>query len=153
MCLFTPRDRQIVPSKTHRLLTGTNVLTMAGRDIGTLMAPGGLENDVVFINRGECDGMKEGCTSHIPSRPARRGPVLPEPQTRYTRRVVGECMVLKAFEKKLHGADYDVQRRILAWAHHQDCFRLELTATILLKGPRQIHRGFCGAFLLLWAPR
>jgi hypothetical protein len=99
VCLFTPRDRQIVPSKTHRLLTGT-ILTMAGKEFGTLMAPGALENDVVFVDRGECDGMKEGMLLSI-YRPA---VPVEDPYFRNRRLAtpdafIGEGLVLKAFEK------------------------------------------------------
>lgn len=99
VCLFTPRDRQIVPTKTHRLLTGT-ILAMAGRDIGTLMAPGGLENDVVFIDRGECDGMKEGMLLNIyrPATPV-EDPYFRNRRLATPDAYVGEGLVLKAFEK------------------------------------------------------
>lgn len=99
ICLFTPRDRQIVPSKTHRLLTGT-ILTLARHETCSLMVPGGLENDVVFIDRGECDGMKEGMLLSIyrPALPV-EDPYFPNRRVITPDAFVGEGMVLKAFEK------------------------------------------------------
>jgi hypothetical protein len=99
VCLYTPRDRQIVPTKTHRLLTGT-ILSMASRDFGTLIVPGGLENDVVFVDRGECDGMKEGMLLNI----YRAATPVEDPYFRNRRLAtpdafVGEGLVLKAFDK------------------------------------------------------
>jgi hypothetical protein len=96
--LFTPRSREIVPSKTHRLLTGT-ILTSATRTDVFYKESNNLENDIVFIDRGECDGMREGMLVNIyrPSHP------LPDPF--FSRRIVtpdrflGEGMVLKAFDK------------------------------------------------------
>lgn len=97
ICLFTPREREIVPAKTHRLLTGT-ILYSATRDT-YYQRNHNLENDIVFINRGECDGMTEGMLLNIyrPSHP------VPDPY--FARRLtipdrhIGEGMVLKAFEK------------------------------------------------------
>ena len=99
VCLYTPRERQIVPTKTHRLLTGT-ILAMASRDFGTLIVPGGLENDVVFVDRGECDGMKEGMLLNI----YRAATPVEDPYFRNRRLTtpdafVGEGLVLKAFDK------------------------------------------------------
>jgi len=97
VCLFAPRMREIVPSKTHRLLTGT-ILSSAARDSFS-GANYGLENDVVFIDRGECDGMREGMLLNI------YRPSNPEPDPHFGRRMtlpdkhVGEGMVLKAFDK------------------------------------------------------
>lgn len=97
ICLFTPRSREIVPSKTHRLLTGT-VLLPARPDI-IYGANYALENDLVFIDRGECDGMKEGMLLNF-YRPAH--PIV---DPHFGRRIltpdvyVGEGMVLKAFDK------------------------------------------------------
>ncbi len=95
--LFVPRQREIVPSKTHRMLTGTIVLA-AGKK-GAYTDGATLENDVVFIDRGDCDGMKEGMLLNI----YRAGNVEQDPYT-YRNiplpdRYIGEGMVLKAFEK------------------------------------------------------
>jgi hypothetical protein len=95
--LFTPRSRQIVPTKTHRLLVGT-ILRSATRG-SNFSASHNLENDVVFIDRGECHGMKEGTlfniyrTTHPVSDPYfHRRVSVPD-------RYVGEGIILKAFDK------------------------------------------------------
>jgi hypothetical protein len=98
ICLFTPRKREIVPTKTHRMLTGT-ILKAAGRE--TFYSDvNSFENDIVFINRGECHGMKEGLLMNIyrPANPVsdpynigRRHPV-PD-------KYIGEGMILKPFNK------------------------------------------------------
>lgn len=97
ICLFTPRDREIVPSKTHRLLTGT-ILCSATRNT-QFGATNNYENDIVFIDRGECDGMKEGTLVNIyhATHPVtdpyfHRMVSIPD-------RYVGEGLILKAFEK------------------------------------------------------
>jgi len=96
ICLFTPRSREIVPSKTHMMLTGT-ILSSTGANL--VNQTGNLENDVVFIDRGECHGMREGTLLNIyrPSHPVtdpyfHRWVNTPD-------KYVGEGMVLKAFEK------------------------------------------------------
>ena len=98
ICLFAPREREIVPTKSHRMLTGT-ILESATRQTAFL-GEHNFENDIVFINRGECDGMREGMLLNI-YRPTDRvedpyftGRLLSIPD-----RYVGEGMVLKAFEK------------------------------------------------------
>lgn len=98
--LFAPKRREIVPTKTHRMLTGT-ILRSATRDIDSFYKEvHNLENDIVFIDRGECDGMKEGVLLNIyrPSLPVEdpyfRSRRLATPDT-----YLGEGMVLKAFEK------------------------------------------------------
>jgi len=95
--LFVPRNKEIVPTKTHTMLTGTIVRT-ASRDTFYSNASH-LENDVCFIDRGECDGMKEGMLINIyrPSHPVQdpyffRRIATPD-------RYLGEGIVLKAFEK------------------------------------------------------
>jgi hypothetical protein len=100
ICLFTPRDREIVPSKTHRMLTGT-IVRSASRDAEAFYKDvSNLENDVVFIDRGECDGMTEGLLVNIyrPSHPIQdpffRNRTLTTPDT-----FIGEGMILKAFDK------------------------------------------------------
>jgi hypothetical protein len=100
ICLFTPRNREIVPTKTHRMLTGT-ILRSATRDVDTFYRDvHHLENDIVFVDRGACDGMKEGTLLNIyrPSLP------VDDPYFRNRRLAIpdtylGEGMVLKAFEK------------------------------------------------------
>ena len=97
VCLFIPRSREIVPSKTHRMLTGT-ILASATRDV-FYTETNNLENDIVFIDRGSCDGLKEGLLVNIyrPSRPVKdpfRARYISVPD-----RYVGEGMVLKAFDK------------------------------------------------------
>lgn len=97
ICLFTPRDREIVPTKTHRLLTGT-VVGSATRS-GHFGASLNYESDIVFVNRGECDGIKEGTlvniyhTAHPVTDPYFHRQVS-VPDT-----YVGEGLILKAFEK------------------------------------------------------
>jgi hypothetical protein len=97
ICLFAPVPREIVPTKTHRMLTGT-ILRSGTRDTAYLDA-NNLENDVIFIDRGECDGMKEGVLLNI------YRPTQPTPDPYTWRRVsipdryLGEGMVLKAFSK------------------------------------------------------
>jgi hypothetical protein len=95
--LFTPRAKEIVPTKTHRMLTGT-ILRSASRD-AFYTDIHNLENDIVFIDRGDCDGIKEGLLVNIyrPSHPDvdpyfQRHINIPD-------RFVGEGMVLKAFDK------------------------------------------------------
>jgi hypothetical protein len=97
ICLFTPRDRQIVPSKTHRLLTGT-ILCSATRS-SAVGETNNYENDIVFIDRGECDGMQEGTLVNIYQA---SHPVADPYTTREVSipdRYVGEGLILKAFEK------------------------------------------------------
>jgi hypothetical protein len=98
ICLFAPRPREIVPTKTHRMLTGT-ILASATKDSYWLRT-NNLENDIVFIDRGECDGMQEGILLNIyrPTTP------IPDPYYRSRRLAtpdthIGEGMVLKTFEK------------------------------------------------------
>ena len=59
-----------------------------------------MENDIVFINRGECDGMKEGMLLNIyrPSHPI-PDKYYPSRFVSLPDRYVGEGMVLKAFTK------------------------------------------------------
>jgi hypothetical protein len=97
ICLFTPRQREIVPTKTHRMLEGT-ILRSASRNTN-FPSTNNLENDVVFIDRGECHGMKEGIlfniyrTTHPVEDPYfHRRVSVPD-------RYVGEGIILKAFEK------------------------------------------------------
>ena len=95
--LFVPRSKEIVPTKTHRMLTGT-ILASATRETFYTKTHN-LEDDIVFIDRGQCDGMQEGLLVNIyrPSRPV-KDPFKP----RYISvpdRFVGEGMVLKAFDK------------------------------------------------------
>jgi hypothetical protein len=95
--LFAPRPRDVVPSKTHRLLTGT-ILASAGQDASDAYNLN-LENDIVFIDRGQCDGIAEGMLLNI-YRP--HGMVtdphfdrfMPTPD-----KFLGEAIVLKAFDK------------------------------------------------------
>jgi len=97
ICLFTPRSREIVPSKTHLMLTGTILTSATGTSFQGDVSS--LENDIVFVDRGECHGMREGMLLNIYRAPH---PVtdpyfhrwLPTPD-----RYVGEGMILKAFEK------------------------------------------------------
>ena len=98
ICLFTPRQREIVPTKTHRMLVGT-VLQSATRNTW-YQSVHNLENDVVFINRGECDGMVEGTLVNIyrPSHPI-PDPYFPSRYVAIPDRYIGEGMILKAFDK------------------------------------------------------
>ena len=97
ICLFVPRQREIVPSKTHRLLTGT-IIVAAGKK-GAYTDASNLENDLLFIDRGQCDGMKEGMLLNI----YRAGEHSQDPYTYRNLplpdRYVGEGMVLKTFDK------------------------------------------------------
>ncbi len=97
VCLFTPRRRQIVPTKTHRLLTGT-VISSANRS-SFAQATANFENDLVFIDRGKTEGMKEGILLNIykPSHPV-ADPYFVERRLSIPDRYVGEGMILKAFE-------------------------------------------------------
>ncbi len=96
VCLFTPRRREIVPSKTHRLLTGT-ILQSATYE-AFYPDVHNLENDIVFIDRGEKDGMKEGLLVNI----YRASHPVPDPLSdRFfpaPDKYLGEGMILKAFE-------------------------------------------------------
>lgn len=98
ICLYAPREREIVPSKTHQLLTGT-ILESASRQTWFRGAHN-FENDIVFINRGECDGMVEGTLLSI-YRPTDRvqDPYFKSRYLSIPDRFVGEGMVLKAFDK------------------------------------------------------
>jgi hypothetical protein len=97
ICLFVPRPREIVPTKTHRMLTGT-IVRSATRN-STFGGTNNLENDVVFVDRGECHGMKEGILVNI----YRATHPVDDPY--FHRRIsvpdryVGEGMILKAFDK------------------------------------------------------
>lgn len=97
VCLFVPRSKEIIPTKTHRMLTGT---VIRGATKETWYSESlSLEDDIVFVDRGECDGMKEGMLVNI------YRPPHPVPDPYFNRRVntpdlyVGEGMVLKAFDK------------------------------------------------------
>jgi hypothetical protein len=98
ICLFTPRDKQIVPSKTHRQLVGT-IIQSATRGDTFYGDNHNLENDIVFVDRGECDGMKDGMLVNV------YRPVPPTPDPHFGRemaipdRFLGEAMILKAFDK------------------------------------------------------
>lgn len=97
ICLFTPRRREIVPTKTHRLLTGT-ILHSASRE-AFYKDIHHLENDIVFIDRGEKDGMKEGMLLNIYRA---SHPVADPYSMRYLSapdKIIGEGMILKAFDK------------------------------------------------------
>jgi hypothetical protein len=97
--LFVPREKEIVPTKTHRLLTGTIIRPASQTSDIPEFDPGSLENDVMFVDRGEADGMTEGMLLNIyrPSRPVQ------DPY--FWRRIstpdrhIGEAMVLKPFHK------------------------------------------------------
>jgi len=98
--LYAPREREIVPTKVHRMLTGT-ILISATRFVDSSSVDSlNLEKDIMFIDRGECDGMKEGTlvniyrASHPIADPYFRSRWLNTPD-----RYVGEAMILKAFEK------------------------------------------------------
>ena|GEM_PF-514827 len=97
ICLFTPRSREIVPSKTHMMLTGTILASATGENF--LNETSSLENDIVFIDRGECHGMREGMLLNIYRPPH---PVTDPFFHRWIStpdKYVGEGMILKAFEK------------------------------------------------------
>ena len=98
ICLFAPRSREIVPTKTHRMLTGTILVSASNESY--FPRTNNLENDIVFIDRGECDGMREGMLLNIyrPTHPVTdpffRSRRVATPDTH-----LGEGIVLKAFEK------------------------------------------------------
>jgi hypothetical protein len=98
ICLYAPREREIVPTKVHRMLTGT-ILESATRQT-FFRGAHNFENDIVFINRGECDGMHEGTLLNI-YRPTERvqDPYFRGRHLSIPDRFVGEGMILKAFEK------------------------------------------------------
>jgi hypothetical protein len=97
VCLYAPRAREIVPSKTHKLWTGT-ILTSATRDTYYIDSSN-IELDIVFIDRGECNGLREGTLLNIyrPTQPA------PDPYSQKWLSIpdtfLGEGMILKTFEK------------------------------------------------------
>ncbi|MCX5862760.1 MAG: LysM peptidoglycan-binding domain-containing protein [Deltaproteobacteria bacterium] len=97
VCLYAPRAREIIPSKTHNLLTGT-ILASATRDT-FYSDSSNIELDIVFIDRGECHGLKEGTLLNIyrPTHP------VADPYSQKWLSIpdifVGEGMILKAFEK------------------------------------------------------
>ena len=98
ICLFVPRGRELVPTKTHRMLTGT-ILYSASRTETFYTQNNNLENDVLFVDRGECDGMREGTLVNI-YRPSTK---VPDPYFNRPMaipdRYVGEALILKPFEK------------------------------------------------------
>ena len=98
ICLFVPRPRELVPTKTHRMLTGT-ILYSASRTETFYAENNNLENDVLFIDRGECDGMREGLLVNI----YRPSTLVPDPYSdrpmSVPDRYVGEGMILKPYEK------------------------------------------------------
>jgi hypothetical protein len=98
ICLFVPRGRELVPTKTHRMLTGT-ILYSASRTETFYTENHNLENDVLFVDRGQCDGMREGLLVNIyrPSTPV-SDPYFNRPMS-IPDRYVGEGMILKPFEK------------------------------------------------------
>lgn len=97
VCLYAPRARDIVPSKTHKLWTGT-ILTSATRNT-YYGDSSNIELDIVFIDRGECHGLREGTLINIyrPSHP------VPDPYSQKWLATpdafLGEGMILKTFEK------------------------------------------------------
>lgn len=95
--LFAPRSKEIVPTKTHRMLTGT-ILRSATRE-AFYLATNNLENDIVFIDRGEADGMTEGMLVNIyrPSHPVQDPYFLRRVST--PDKFLGEGMILKPFHK------------------------------------------------------
>lgn len=96
VCLFVPRRRQIVPSKTHRMLTGTTLVS-ATRQV-FYVGTNNLQDDIVFVDKGSCDGWKEGMLINF-YRPTH--PVMDPHFQRYVDvpdRYVGEGMVLKSFD-------------------------------------------------------
>ncbi|MGC9029168.1 MAG: hypothetical protein ACP5LD_05835, partial [Desulfomonilaceae bacterium] len=97
ICFYVPRSRQIVPSKTHRLFSGV-ILVTANKE-GYSLLNSSAENDVVFVDRGQCDGVSDGTLVNI-YRPAE--PVLDPYFSRWTLTpdaYVGEGIVLKTFDK------------------------------------------------------
>jgi hypothetical protein len=99
ICLYTPRRREIVPTKTHRMLTGTILVTATQSEDMFYQSAANLENDIVFINRGKCDGITDGMLLNI------YRPSLPVDDPYFHRRLntpdkyVGEGLVLKTFDK------------------------------------------------------
>lgn len=97
VCFYAPRAREIVPTKTHKMLTGT-ILVSATRET-YYPDSSNLEMDIVFIDRGECDGLREGTLLNIyrPNEPA------PDPYSQRWMPVpdtfLGEGIILKAFDK------------------------------------------------------
>jgi len=97
VCFYVPRAKQIVPSKTHRLFTGV-ILATANKE-GYSFLNSSSENDVVFVDRGECDGVSDGTLVNI-YRPAE--PVADPYFPRWTLNpdaYMGEGIVLKTFDK------------------------------------------------------
>ena len=95
--LFAPRSREIVPTKTHRMLVGT-ILQSATRET-FYQDSHNLENDIVFIDRGECHGMKEGFLVNIYRPTFRAKDPLFDQYIPVPDQYVGEGLVLKAFDK------------------------------------------------------
>ncbi len=94
---YVPRTKEIVPSKTHRLFTGT-ILVTANKE-GYSLLNSSAENDVVFVDRGECDGVTDGTLVNI-YRPAE--PVTDPYFSRWTlppHAYIGEGIVLKTFDR------------------------------------------------------
>ncbi len=97
ICFYAPRTRQIVPSKTHRMFTGTIVVS-ASKEANPSTAIN-LENDIVFVDRGECDGVRDGTLVNVyrPAEPV-SDPYFPK-WVSTPDAYLGEGIVLKAFEK------------------------------------------------------
>jgi hypothetical protein len=99
ICLFVPRRREIVPTKVHRMLTGTIIYSptkqfMFNRDSINF------ENDMVFVDRGQCHGMKEGMLMNIyrPTHP-RPDPYFPGKRLNVPDKYIGEGMILKVDDR------------------------------------------------------
>ncbi len=97
ICLFVPRLKEIVPTKTHRMLTGT-ILYSASRNTFYPDNNNLADEDVLFVDRGECDGMREGMLVNI----YRQQRLVPDPYFHRPMSIpdtyVGEGIILKAFE-------------------------------------------------------
>jgi hypothetical protein len=99
VCLYVPTDKQIVASKTHRMMVGTILYSATRRD-AFYADTQNLERDVVFVDRGERDGLKEGTLLNIyrPTSPV-QDPAFPHRRVAIPDRYVGEGIVLKTFAR------------------------------------------------------
>lgn len=99
ICLFVPRRREIVPTKVHRMLTGT-ILYSATKQFMFNRDSINFENDLMFVDRGEKHGMKEGMLLNIyrTTHPA-TDPFFPGKRLNLPDKYVGEGMIIKVDDK------------------------------------------------------
>ncbi len=99
ICLFVPRRQEIVPTKVHRMLTGT-ILYSATKQFMFNRDSINFENDLMFVDRGKKHGMKEGMLLNIyrTTYPT-PDPFFPGKRLNLPDKYVGEGMIIKVDKK------------------------------------------------------